>query len=149
MWLSTTTPSSPGVSNILSRVSTFLYPGQDAPLRRRRVLRIIRNVRLVAPFSFISLTELLIRFIYFYSLLDQQVCWSCKRYFLLKMFLIKFSKELKILDFLFSAYYWYRETLNISPDVESPQEVNWTIGLSLLTPNIFYLQHFPLLQLFA
>ena len=149
MWLSTTTPSSPGVSSISSRVFTFLYPGQDAPLRRRRVLRIIRNVRLVAPFSFIFLTELLIRFIYFYSLLDQQVCWSCKRYFLLKMFLIKFSKELKILDFLFSAYYWYRETLNISPDVESPQEVNWTIGLSLLTPNIFYLQHSPLLQLFA
>ena len=133
MWLSTTTPSSPGVSNILSRASTFLYPGQDAPLRRRRVLRIIRNVRLVAPFSFISLTELLIRFIYFYSLLDQQVCRSCKRYFLLKMFLIKFSKELKILEFLFSAYYWYRETLNISPDVESPQEVNWTIGLTLNT----------------
>ena len=26
------------------------------------------------------------------------------------------------------AYFWYRETLNISPDVESPEEVNWIIG---------------------
>lgn len=34
-----------------------------------------------------------------------------------------------LLTFLkFSAYFWYRETLNISPDVESPQEVNWVIG---------------------
>ena len=44
---------------------------------------------------------------------------------------------------MFSAYYWYRETLNISPDVESPQEVNWTIGLTL-SLNIsvtLYLQH--------
>lgn len=27
-----------------------------------------------------------------------------------------------------SAYFWYRETLNISPDVETPQEINWIIG---------------------
>ena len=41
---------------------------------------------------------------------------------------------------MFSAYYWYRETLNISPNVESPQEVNWTIGLTLNTNYLFYLQ---------
>ena len=33
---------------------------------------------------------------------------------------------------ILSAYYWYRETLDISPDVESPQQVNWTIGLLLI-----------------
>ena len=33
---------------------------------------------------------------------------------------------------LLSAYFWYRETLNISPDVESPQEVNWIIASCLI-----------------
>ena len=34
----------------------------------------------------------------------------------------------KIFILNFSAYFWYRETLNISPDVETPEEVNWVIG---------------------
>ena len=33
---------------------------------------------------------------------------------------------------MFLAYFWYRETLNISPDVESPEEINWIIGGTLL-----------------
>jgi len=32
-----------------------------------------------------------------------------------------------------TAYFWYRETLNISSDVESPESVNWVIGLCLIS----------------
>ena len=34
---------------------------------------------------------------------------------------------------LLAAYFWYRETLDISTDVESPENINWTIGICLVS----------------
>ena len=36
-------------------------------------------------------------------------------------------------SFIFSAYFWYRETLDISSDVESPEKINWVIGICLVS----------------
>jgi len=32
-----------------------------------------------------------------------------------------------------TAYFWYRETLDISTDVESPEKINWVIGICLVS----------------
>ena len=75
------------------------------------------------PFSFSSTTfyQILIKISenrLLFSLLDLQVCSSWN-----------FFLYLNIKHNLFNAaYFWYRETLNISPDVETPEEINWVIG---------------------
>ena len=59
----------------------------------------------------------------FASLLDQQVCEKFK--------ILLFSCTLH--KHLLAAYFWYRETLDISTDVESPENINWTIGICLVS----------------
>ena len=35
--------------------------------------------------------------------------------------------------YVIAAYFWYRETLDISSDVESPESINWVIGICLVS----------------
>ena len=48
-----------------------------------------------------------------------------------------------------SAYFWYRETLNISPDVETPQEINWIIGEIDLKLKYIYIDKTNLYSLYS